>query len=99
VVVHLINCAFFLQKTRNRKTKYEKYLHGFARFGVLQTKNPTSRWPKQENLHRLFRDFRKHKLKKTVTDGQGRKKYPAGQCEVCAKHVVPLHRGFCFERF
>jgi hypothetical protein len=76
VVLRLINCAFFLQKiqNRNRRTKHEKYLHGFARSWVLQTKNPTSRWPKQENLRRLFRDFREHKLKKTATDGQGRKK-------------------------
>lgn len=88
VIVHLINCTFFVYKTlnRNRETKYKKFLHGFPRFWLLQTKNLASRRTKHEHLGRLSRDFSKHELEKTVTDGQERKQYPARQCEVCAKH-------------
>jgi hypothetical protein len=90
VVVYLINCAFFAHKTlnRNRETKYKKILHGFARFWLLQTKNLTSKKHKQEKLGRLFREFSKHKLEKTVMDGQGRKQYPARQCEICSRHAT-----------
>jgi hypothetical protein len=52
-----------------------------------------------------------HKLEKIVGDGEGKKKYPARQCKVCAAKkkqsetrnicklcVVLLHKGSCFEK-
>jgi hypothetical protein len=73
---------------------------------------PTSRGLEQDPPGRLSRGFSKYKQEKIVTAGQGKKKYTARQCRVCAKKmkqhetryickwcVVPLHRGSCFERF
>jgi len=51
-------------------------------------------------------------LEKTVGGGEGKKKYPVRQGKVCAANkkqsetrtickfcVVPLHKGFCFEKY
>ena len=51
-----------------------------------------------------LQDFRKNKMDKTVAGWEGKKRYPVGQCKVCAVHnkrfetryiskfsVVPLH--------
>jgi len=77
----------------------------------LPEKHTTPRGPKQDLPGRLSRDFRIYKLEKTVASGEG-KKYPAGQCTVCAAHrerresrnmckacVVPFHKGSCFEKY
>jgi hypothetical protein len=51
-------------------------------------------------------------LEKMAGGGEGKKKYPARQCKLCAAHkkrsktrnickfcVVPLHKGSCFEKY
>jgi len=51
------------------------------------TFNCQRRWPKQDPPGRLSSDFRIHKLEKIVGGGgEGKKKYPARQCKVCAAH-------------
>jgi hypothetical protein len=59
----------------------------------------------------LYGDFRIHKLEKIVGGGEGKKKYPARLCKLCAaykkqsgtrsicKFCVPLHTGSCFEKY
>jgi len=42
--------------------------------------------PKQDSPGRLSSDFRIHKLEEIVGGGEGRKKYPARQCKLCAAH-------------
>jgi len=77
----------------------------------LLEKQTTPRGLKQDPPGRPSRDFRIHKLEKIVAGGEGKKKYPARQCKVCAAHekqsetryickfcVVPLHKQFCFEK-
>ena len=67
---------------------------------------------KQDPPGRLSGDFRIHKLEKIFGGGEGKKKYLTRQCKVCAAHrkrsetryiykffVVPLHKGFCFEKY
>jgi hypothetical protein len=57
-------------------------------------------------------DFRIHKLEKIVADGDGRKKYPASHCKVCAARekesetsyickfcIVPFHKLSFFEKY
>ena len=79
---------------------------------VLITFNFQRRRPKQDLPGRLSGGFRIHKLEKIVGGGEGKKKYPARQCKVCAAHkkqseiryickffVVPLHKGPCFEKY
>ena len=39
---------------------------------------------KRDPPGRLSGDFRIHKLEKTVGGGEGKRKYPARQCKVCA---------------
>jgi len=41
---------------------------------------------KQDPPGRLSGDFRIHKLEKIVGYGEGKKKYRARQCKVCAAH-------------
>jgi hypothetical protein len=48
------------------------------------TFNCQGRGPKQHPPGRLSGDFRIHKLEKIVGGGEGKKKYPARQCKVCA---------------
>jgi len=68
--------------------------------------------PKQDLPGRLSGDFRIHKLEKIFGGEEGKKKYPAGQCTVCAAHrerretrnickfcFVPLYKGSCFEKY
>jgi len=75
------------------------------------TFNCQRRGPKQDSPGRLSGDFRIHKLEK-IGGGEGKKKYPARQCKVCAACkersemrnickfcVVPLHKGPCFEKY
>jgi len=52
----------------------------------LPEKQTEPRRPKQDPLGRLFGDFRIHKLEKIVGGGEGKWKYPARPCEVCAAH-------------
>jgi len=42
--------------------------------------------PKQDPPGRFSGDLKKHKLEKIVGGGEGKKKYPARQCTVCAAH-------------
>ena len=44
------------------------------------------RKPKQDPPGRLSSDCRIHKLEKIVGSGEGKKKYPARQCKVCAAY-------------
>jgi len=68
--------------------------------------------PKQDLPGTLSSDFRIQKLEKVVGGGEGKKKYPARQCKVCAAHkkqsetrnickflVVPLNKVSCFEKY
>jgi hypothetical protein len=50
------------------------------------TFNCQRRWPKQDPPGSFSGDFRIHKLEKTISGGEGKKKYPARQCKVCAAH-------------
>jgi len=50
------------------------------------TLNCHRRGPKQDLPDRLSSDFRIHKLEKIVGGGDGKKKYPARKCKVCAAH-------------
>jgi len=52
----------------------------------LPEKQTTPREPKQDPPGKLSSDFRIHKLEKIVGGGEGKKKYPARQCKVCAAH-------------
>jgi len=50
------------------------------------TFNCRRRGPKLDPPGRLPGDFRIHKLEKIFGDGEGKKKYPARQCKMCAAH-------------
>jgi hypothetical protein len=52
----------------------------------LPEKQTTQRSPKQDPSGRFSGDFRIHKFEKIVAGGDGKKKYPARQCIVCAAH-------------
>jgi len=64
------------------------------------TFNCQRREPKQEPPGRLSSDFRIHELEKIVGGGEGKKKYPARQCKVCAAHKKPneTKRWFKYDR-
>ena len=111
----------------NKKVKYKNFLHEVERSRIsedqnrsesnsddlqLAEKQTTLKGPKQDLPGRLYSGFRIHKLEKIVGGGEGKKKYPARQCKVCAAHkkqseiryickffVVPLHKGPCFEKY
>ena len=85
----------------NKKVKYKKFLHKVGRTWISEDQNTTKsssddlqvpekqsipRGPKQQPPGRLSGDFRIHKLEITVDGGEGKKKYPARQCEVCVAH-------------
>jgi len=85
----------------NEKVKYKKFLHEVGRSWIsevqnrsesisgdhrLQEKQTTLRGSKQDLRGRLSGDFRIHRLEKIVAGGEGKKKYPARQCKVCAAH-------------
>jgi hypothetical protein len=76
----------------------------------LPEKQTTPRWPKQDPPGRLSRDFRIQKLGKIA--GGGKKKYSARQCKmffapkkrsetryICKFCLVPLPKGFCFDKY
>jgi len=78
----------------------------------LPEKQTTQSGPKKDPPGTLSGDFRIHKLEKIVGDGEGKRKYHARQCRVCATHkkrsetrfickfcVVPLHKGSCSEKY
>ena len=81
-----------------QKVKYKNFLHevGWSWISEFQDrsesdsndqlpeKQTTPRGPKQDPPRRLSGDFRIHKLEKIVGGGEGKRKYPAGQCKVCA---------------
>jgi len=50
------------------------------------TFNCQRRGPKQDLPGRLSGDFRIHKLEKMFGGWEGKRKYPARQCKVCAAH-------------
>jgi len=52
----------------------------------LPEKQATPRRPKQDPPGRLAGDFRIHKLEKIVGSGEGKRKYLARPCKVCAAH-------------
>jgi len=111
----------------NKKVKYKNFLLEVKRNWVseahnrsesssddlqLPEKQITPRRPNQDPPGRLSGDFRIHKLEKIVGGVEGKKKYPARWCKVCAAHkkqsetrhiykfcVVPLHKGSCFEKY
>jgi hypothetical protein len=74
----------------------------------------TPRKPHGELPGRLLGDMYKHVLEKIVKSEEGKRKYPARRCHVCATHkkkkraetryickfcLVPLHKGECFQRY
>ena len=83
----------------NKKVKYKNFLNevGWSWISEVQDrsefdsddlqlpeKQTTPRGHKQDRPCRLSGDFRIHKLEKIVGGGEGKRKYPAGQCKVCA---------------
>jgi len=111
----------------NKKVKYKNFLQKVGRSWISEVQNcsesnsddlqlpekqTTPRGPKQDPPGRLSSDFRIDKLKKIVGGGEGKRKYPARPCKVCAAHkkrsetryickfcIVPLHKGSCFEKY
>jgi hypothetical protein len=78
----------------------------------LPEKQITPRGPNQDPPGRLSGDNRIHKLEKILGGWEGKRKYPARQCKLCAAHkkrsetrnicklcVVPLHKRFHFEKY
>jgi hypothetical protein len=85
----------------NKKVKYENFLHEVGRSSISEDQNTTKsssddvqvpdkqstpRGPKQDPPGRPFGNFRIHKLEIIVAGREGKKKYPARQCKVCAAH-------------
>ena len=85
----------------NKKVESKNFVHQVGRSRIsevqnrsesssddhrLQEKQTTLRGPKQDLRGRLSGDFRIHRLEKIVAGGEGKKKYPARQCKVCAAH-------------
>ena len=111
----------------NKRVKYKKFLHEVGRSWISEVQNrsesnsddlqlpkkQTAPWgPKQDPSGRLSSDCRIHKHEKIVGGGEGKRKYSARPCKVCAAHkkrsetgyickfcVVPLHKGTCFEKY
>ena len=84
---------------RNKKVKYENFLHEVRRSWISEVQNrsesntddlqlpekqTTPSGPKQNPKGKLSGDFRTHKLEKIVGGGEGKRKYPARPCKVCA---------------
>jgi len=85
----------------NKKVQYKNFLHEVRRSWISEVQNrsesnsddlqlpekqTTPRGPKQDPPDRLSGDFRIHKLEKIVGGGEGKRKYPARPCKVCAAH-------------
>ena len=98
----LFNAFFaYRTRNTNKKVKYKNVLHEVGRSWMLEVQNrsesnsddlqlpekqTTPRGPKQNPPGRLSGDFRIPKLEKGFGSGEGKKKYPARQCTVCAVH-------------
>ena len=124
----LSSTHFFEHRTLNtdKKVKYKNFLHEVGRSWISEVQGrsesnsddlqlpekQTPKGPKQDLPGRLCGDFRIHKLEKIFGVGEGKKKYPARQCKVCAAHkkrsetrniskfcIVPLHKESCFEKY
>jgi len=107
----------------NKKVKYKNFLHEVGRSWISEVQNQsesnsddlqspekqtTPRRLKQDPPGRLSSDFRIHKLEIIVGGGEGKRKYPARLCKLCATHkrsetrhickfcIVLLHKGSCF---
>jgi hypothetical protein len=84
----IAQCIFCVQNTKHKqKVKFKSFLHWVERLWISQVQNttepssdelqwperqPTPRGPNQDPPCRLFRDFSKHKLDKTVAGGEGK---------------------------
>jgi len=81
-------CICCVQDTRYKQKSEVQELPARGR-KVLQSleKQTTPRGPKQDPPGRLSRVFRVHKFEKIVAGGEGKKKYPARPCQVCAAHT------------
>ena len=101
VVLYLLNCAlfnaFFVYQTlnTNKKVQYKNFLREVGRSWIsesssddlqLKVKQSKPRGPKMDPPGRLSGNFRIQKLEKIVGSGEGKRKYPARQCKVCASH-------------
>jgi hypothetical protein len=108
-----------------KKVSYKNFPHEVGRswISVVQNQSESSsddlQLPEKQTPRSLNRthqadcgDFRLHKFVKMFADGEGKKKYPARQCKVCAIHkkrsesryickfcVVLLHKRACFEKY
>ena len=124
-----LQCIFMYRTLNtNKKVKYKNFLHEVGRFWTSEVQNwsesnsddlelPEKQTPprglKQDPPGRLYSDFRIHKLQKIVGGGEGKRKYPARPCKVCAAHkkhsettiyickfrIVLLHKGTCFKKY
>jgi len=111
----------------NKEVKYKNFLQEVGRSWISEDQNTTKSssddlqvpenqstpgGPKEDPPGRLSGVFRIHKLEIIVAGGEGKKKYPARQCKVCAAHkkqsetgymskfcIVLLHKGSCFEKY
>jgi len=110
----------------NKKVKYKNFLHEVGRSWIsedqnrsesssadlqLPEKQTTPSGPKHDPPGRLSTDFTIHKRGKIVGGGEGKRKYSARLCKVCAAHkrsetryickfcIVPLRKGSCFEKY
>jgi len=85
----------------NKKVKYTNFLHELGRSWIseiqnrsesssevlqLPEKQTTARGPKLDPLGRLSGNSRICKLEKIFGGGEGKKKYPTRECNVCAAH-------------
>jgi len=85
----------------NKNVKYKNFLHEVGRSWISEVQNrsesntddlqlpekrTTPSGPKRDPPGRLSGDFRTHKLEKIVGGGEGKRKYPARLCKVCAAH-------------
>jgi hypothetical protein len=73
---------------------------------------PTPHRPHGEPHGTLSGDLWKHVLEKILKSEEGKRKYSARRCHICATHkrrsetrymfkfcLVPLHKGECFQRY
>jgi hypothetical protein len=91
-----------VQNTKHKqKIQYKNFLHEVARFCESEVQNSTKfssdklqspekqsapRAPKQDTPSRLSGDFRRHKLEKIISGGEGKKENPTRQCRACNTH-------------
>jgi len=90
-----------VQDTKYKKSEVQDFLHEVGRSWISEVRNRSESnsddlqlpdkqtkpsGPKQDLPGRLSGDIRIHKLEKIVGVGEGKRKYPARQCTVCAVH-------------